>query len=245
MIERTDAIILKTQNWSESSRIVSAFTKHYGRMKFMAKGARKPRSKFGASFESGGISQIVFYRSRHSELHTVSEAAVIWSPQSCNTETDFMNLISVALEIGYKATGLESPNLAFYNNLSSFARALPSAIKKDGCHHLLSFYLSALSNLGYYPRLDTCAKCGRSLPNGTAVFSVSDGGFLCRHCPSQESDCVPLKATQSSALCQWHKDNLLNEISSPDSRQLMEVLAALVNHHISGRMKLSCLKYLG
>ena len=51
MIERTEAIILKTQNFSETSRIVSAFTRQFGRMKFMAKGARKPKSRFGASFQ--------------------------------------------------------------------------------------------------------------------------------------------------------------------------------------------------
>jgi DNA repair protein RecO (recombination protein O) len=74
MIQRTEAVILKTQNWSESSRIVHAFTRKFGRMKFMAKGVRRTKSKFGAAFDPGTLSQIVFYRSIRSEIHTASEA---------------------------------------------------------------------------------------------------------------------------------------------------------------------------
>jgi DNA repair protein RecO (recombination protein O) len=241
MIERTEAIILKTQNFSETSRIVSAFTRQFGRMNFMAKGARKPRSRFGASFQPGGVSQIVFYRSRHSELHTVSETDVVWDP-SALAEDGRMNPAAVALEMGYKLTALESPNMAFYKNLSGFLRALPSSGESPS--QLLGFFLAALNNLGHSPRLDSCVKCRRELKSGGPVFSVTEGGFLCPRCHAPEGECVHLRPAQSAALYGWHSTGELCDITRHDCKCLIETLTAFVNHHISGRTKLICVKYL-
>jgi DNA repair protein RecO (recombination protein O) len=243
MIERTEAIILKSQNWSETSRIVTAFTKQFGRMKFMAKGARKPKSKFGASFQPGGISQLVFYRSRHSELHTVSESDVVWDPSPL-AERGMIGPASVALELGYKITALESPSLAFYKNLASFLNSLSKRDENDTNQSLLSFFLSALNNLGYAPKLDACVNCSRELKNGANIFSITEGGFLCPRCHAPEGECVHLKSTQSESLYLWNSSEKLGILSSGDSRLLIEILTSFVNHHISGKSKLICAKYL-
>lgn len=243
MIERTEAIILKTQNFSETSRIVIAFTKQFGRMKFMAKGARKPKSKFGASFQPGGISQLVFYRSRHSELHTVSESDVIRDPSPL-AERGMIGPASVALELGYKITALESPSLAFYKNLAGFLDSISKCDENDTNQSLLSFFLSALNNLGYAPKLDACVNCRRELKNGTAVFSITEGGFLCPRCHAPEGECIHLKPAQSAALYGWHSTGELCGVAPHDSKSLIETLTAFVNHHISGKAKLICVKYL-
>jgi|GEM_PF-1097934 len=243
MIERTEAIILKTQNFSETSRIVSAFTKQFGRMKFMAKGARKPKSKFGASFQPGGVTQLVFYRSRHSELHTVSESDVVWDPSPL-AEGGLSNQTAVALELGYKITAIESPNLAFYRNLSGFLSSLEAEGRTDSHLKLLSFFLSALNNLGYAPKLDACVNCRRELKSGAQIFSITEGGVLCPRCHAPEGECIHLKPAQSESLYLWNSSEKLGNLSPGDCKRLIEILTAFVNHHISGKAKLICAKYL-
>jgi DNA repair protein RecO (recombination protein O) len=241
MIERTEAVILKTQNWSETSRIVSAFTRHFGRMKFVAKGARKPRSKFGAALQPGVIAQLIFYRSRHSEMHTVSESDLVWDSTPL-AEGGLMPLASVALELGHNVTALESPNLAFYRNLSELLMSLPGG--EPAGLRLLDFYLSGLNNLGYGLKLNACAQCRRELSSGTPIFSVAQGGFLCSRCRAPEGECLPLKPCHASALFRWHSEGRLEDLPEGEVKPVLELLSCFVNHHISGRTKLKCFKYL-
>ncbi|MBI4726522.1 DNA repair protein RecO [candidate division TA06 bacterium] len=242
MIQRTEAIILKTQNWSESSRIVHAFTRNFGRMKFMAKGVRRSKSKFGAAFDPGTLSQVVFYRSLRSELHTASEASVVFYPGQGLKVTDTLNFLAPALEVAYRATDLESPNLALFNNLSVLLKALEHSPSPQ--RPLAEFCLASIKNLGYHPVLNRCLDCKKLVCDELFLFSLSLGGLLCPGCGKKHGESVALTSPVLKGLDFWQQHDYLPPLDPEDSLFLIRLLAEFINHHLSGHSRLVSFKYL-
>ncbi|MDI6739221.1 MAG: DNA repair protein RecO [Candidatus Edwardsbacteria bacterium] len=242
MIRRDDAIILKSQNWSETSRIVHAFARHGGRIKLVAKGARRPKSRFGAAFEPGTFAQVIFYTSRSSDLHTASEAAVLWRPLREDLETVLLRL--AALDLAYKASPPETPNVALFRNLLRFLQSLDADSSGARYTRLIAFFLLALNNLGYAPVLDRCLSCRKPVTSVLHGFSVAHGGFVCASCGKKLAENVALDLNQFHALRLWHTHQALPDLAPKSAKRLIEILTAFLNHHISGRTKLVCVKYL-
>ncbi len=242
MIQRDDAIILKSQRWSETSRIVHAYARHTGRIKLVAKGARRPKSRFGAALEPGTLAQVVFYTGRSSDLHTASEAAVVWHPRV--NDLGRVALRATALELAYKATPPETVSYALYANLLRFLQSLDDASVSSGHAELIAFLLLALNNLGYNPVLDRCLGCGKPVGHQVHDFAVAQGGFVCAACGRRQPETVPLSAAQYQALRLWQQQQALPGLAPADSLRLINILTAFLNHHIPGRNKLICARYL-
>lgn len=79
MIVKTEAVILNTFKYGESSKIVTLFTKDYGKIKGIAKGSRKPKNKFGSALDPLSYSAINYYYKPNTELYLLSEAEHIAS----------------------------------------------------------------------------------------------------------------------------------------------------------------------
>src|SRR6185436_12398551 len=71
-IVKTQAIVLKSFDFRETSRIATFFTKEFGKMSGILKGIRTDPKKFGSSLDRFSINDIVYYQHRNSDLHLVS-----------------------------------------------------------------------------------------------------------------------------------------------------------------------------
>ncbi|RPI27313.1 MAG: DNA repair protein RecO [Acidobacteria bacterium] len=76
-VHQTEALTLKTYPFAESNRIVVYLTRSYGKLRGVAHGARKPKSRFGSSLELLTHSRLVFYRKEHQELAVIQSAEII------------------------------------------------------------------------------------------------------------------------------------------------------------------------
>lgn len=79
MIFSTESIIISTMKYSESTKIVTAFTKEDGMVKLIAKGARAKNSKFGSSLEPLSFTQLNYYKNNERELHLLTTAELLTS----------------------------------------------------------------------------------------------------------------------------------------------------------------------
>ena len=73
MIVKTEAIVLKSFDFRETSRIATFFTRDYGKVSGVLKGIRKDYRKFGSSVERFSVNDIVYYQYRNSDLHLISQ----------------------------------------------------------------------------------------------------------------------------------------------------------------------------
>lgn len=243
MIERTEAVVLCSRNWGETSRIVSAFSREHGLLKLVAKGARRPRSRFGAAFEPGTIIQAVFYRSRTSDLHTVSEASILWRPSCGDHGPERAGMLAAGLEIPLRAAAPETPIMALYSNLRSFLQGIDAAAEKDHPGLLLDFALHSLKNLGYHPVLDRCLSCRQRLQGRAAGFSLGGGGLVCHGCGSKFRDLAAVSGGHVRWLAGWPGEEPC-PLPRAEALRLAGVLLSFLNCQLSDRPKLKCFRML-
>lgn len=152
MILRTEAVVLRTLNYGETSQIVTLFTREKGKLSVMAKGARALKSRFGSSLQPMSYVQAVFYYRPTRSLQTLSE---------CSHLVPFTGIarslekITVGLQMVELVAALmqeEEQNPAVFNLLVEVLEALHRAEAREG--NLLQYFrLRLASALGFAPRI--------------------------------------------------------------------------------------------
>jgi len=238
MICRDQAIVLKTQDFRETSKIAVFYSRKFGRMSGLFKGIRTDPRKFASKLPFLSVNEIIFYRKRFSDMHLVSQ---------CDLKKDFDYLRSDMLKFGiasfcaelvYSVMPPEDSHPEIYELLLNL---LDSLDKTNPSRKLLyNFSLKVLSLSGFKPHLESCVMCS-SLIKGQAYFSNRLGGLLCPRCryKDSESDDILTGTIATILFLQksgWQQSLRLN-ISSPIERQLSEILFSFLNFHLERKFK--------
>lgn len=99
MIIKTEAIVLKTVDYSESSIIATLFTREKGKVAVIAKGARKPKNKFSAFLVAGQLLEAVFYNKDSRSVQTLSELSYSEKLHSLRTDIEKMAIATITMEL--------------------------------------------------------------------------------------------------------------------------------------------------
>lgn len=185
MILKTEAIVLKAFDYRETSRIVTLFGREAGKMSGVLKGIRKDPRKFGSSVDRFSVNEIVYYPSRRSDLHLISQCDLKQYFWPVRRDLKKAMAASYALELVGAIMPVEEPNRKVYQLMLDFLTGLETARDIDALVHFLQIKMLALS--GFQPHLDACLKCRRQI-RGRARFSLRDGGLVCSQCPVTGTD---------------------------------------------------------
>jgi len=183
----TEAIILDSFDFGESDRILAFCTKDFGKVKGIAKGARRSRKRFVGRLEPGGCIKLFFHYNGKSELVRVEDAALIHGFEGFRTDVESYAAACYLLELtgAFTRTGLALPEV--FDLLLDFL-----ALMDTGCESALIsrfFEVKLLSILGFMPGLEHCVSCGGQVESaekgGKLRFSARRGGLLCGGCLGQ------------------------------------------------------------
>ncbi len=176
---RDEAVVLRTQKLGEADRIVALLTRRYGRVRAVAKGVRRTKSRWGARLEPFSHVDLQLYAGR--ELDIVVQAESL-SAFGSTIVTDYPSYTAgtAMLETAERLTAEErEPSLRLYLLLVGGLRVL--AGREHAAPLVLdAFVLRALAVAGYRPSLGSCARCGASGPH--RAFAVAAGGMVCPTC---------------------------------------------------------------
>lgn len=190
MITKTEAVVLKSMNYRDSSKIVTFYTRRFGKVKCIAKGARQMKSKFGAGLEPITNVSLVLYKKEHRELQLVSQCDAIKTYKSTHSELERMAVALSVLELVNQLVHEEEGNDALYLLLVETLDEIERA-KRNLINLFFAFEIRCASLFGFSPGLAACSACGRSLDDigidGTAVFQLSKGSVLCGRCVASAS----------------------------------------------------------
>jgi DNA repair protein RecO (recombination protein O) len=174
-----DGVVLRTQKLGEADRIITVLCRHSGRVRAVAKGVRRTKSRFGARLEPFTHVDMMLHVGR--SLDVISQAEVI-RPYGEPLIGDYPRYTSgvAMLETAEKFTPVEKePALRHLLLLIGGLRSLG-----DGSHDsrlvLDAFFLRSLAVAGYAPSLERCARCGTSA--GLSAFAIPAGGAVCSSC---------------------------------------------------------------
>jgi DNA repair protein RecO (recombination protein O) len=176
---RDEGVVLRTQKLGEADRIVTLLTRRHGRVRAVAKGVRRTKSKFGASVEPFSHVDVQLYAGR--ELDIVTQAEIV-TPFGATLAGDYAawTTAQAIVETAERLTAEErEPSLRLFLLLVGALRSL-AAGEHDTSLVLDAFLLRAMAVAGYEPALDSCAKCSTMGPHG--AFSVPAGGVVCLAC---------------------------------------------------------------
>ncbi|HWC14990.1 MAG TPA: DNA repair protein RecO [Actinomycetota bacterium] len=182
-IYEDEAVVLKTIKLGEADRIVTLMTRRNGKVRAVAKGVRKTKSRFGGRLEPFTRVELMLYRGRK-DLDTITSADILTSFDS--VRKDYARLTSAAAlaEIVDKLTPDREAALPTYALLIGGLEALAGG---DRTTIVPAFLAKLLSVCGYHPELGSCAGCGEARVAG---FSPSLGGVVCEDCYEEDDSAL-------------------------------------------------------
>ena len=240
--EKLDAIVLHTYNLTESSKIVVLLTSLRGKVRAVAKGVRRTKSKFGSALEPITHIEAQLHFKDNRDLQTLSQAVTRESFASIRADLTRLGLASVMCELMEQfVQENEESSRAFVLLLVSLKTL--ASMSKNYPTLLIAYYLKILEISGLQPVLENCAGCGKEL-NRPAYLDAGAGGVLCPGCSSGMGERVApgsIKIMRRLLSIDW---TMLERVRVPSSSadEILNVLGAYIAHH-TGR-KLRTTKFL-
>ncbi len=191
--ERTEAVVLRGVDFSETSRIVTFLSPDRGRMACMAKGAKRKKSPFAGLLDTFNRLELVYYWKDGRDVQTLGEGSLLDGYPSLKGDLGRVTYGAFPLEVAYKAAHENEPSQALFEVLVRGLEGL-EAWQGDARTHCCWQVFGLLSAAGFEPALDACVECGASV-SASPSFSYT-GGVVCGRCPSDRK----LSAAEYDAL---------------------------------------------
>jgi len=177
-IVQTDALVLRSHRLGETSLIVTLFTRDFGLLRCVAKGARGPKSRFGAALEPGVSIAAVIYRKLTRDLQLLAKADITAFRSTLWEDPDRFARAGAVLEFLERAAFGEAGDPDLIDLASETLEAMGAA-PRDALEPILrAFEVQACQRLGYAPELSACLECRTPLQQG-GLFHPQKGGLLC------------------------------------------------------------------
>ncbi|HZA41590.1 MAG TPA: DNA repair protein RecO [Actinomycetota bacterium] len=190
---KDEGVVLTTIKLGEADRILTVFTRFNGKVRAVAKGVRKTKSRFGGRLEPFTRVQLLIYRGRN--LDTVTSADILSSFDEIRS--DYTRIIHAAalVEIVDKITPERERSVRVYTLLLA---GLEAIARGANVSVVPAFVLKLLSISGYHPQLTVCAGCGNG--GRLAAFSPALGGAVCDPCRTDDHGAVELTGDRLALL---------------------------------------------
>ncbi len=232
MLTKDRAICIRAVDFSETSQIVTFFTKANGKISAIAKGSKRPKSAFDGPIEIFSHGNIVFSDSNREKLATLTEfesASGTGIFSGTGGDLFVLNCCYFAAELLNKMTHDYDPHPELFD---SFLNFLQNASEKENKNQILAllilFQLSLLKEIGLQPVLDCCVNCKTQYAERDTqheiYFSSTANGIICKDCEASFPDKIRL--SQPAAKCLSN----LKLIAKAKEKTLNEIEAILISH---------------
>lgn len=244
----SEALILRTYKLGEADRIVVFLTRDRGKKRGVAKGARRPRSRYMGALEPMTRAGVAYYEREQRELVRLNYVEPSRSPmwaasRSGGPGSNDADSLGALGHVGYFAELIDewAPDAhadeRLYRLGSSMVDALAAGTPIERLARYFEYWLLRLQ--GVYPAITACAGCGGALLEG-AVMPPREHVFICRGCgPSGSGTPVCAEAMQflkaSATVAPEGLDAL--PLAAPSSRQLETAHRRLINLHLEKELK--------
>lgn len=238
MICRDEAIVLKTRDFRETSKIAVFYSKKSGKISGLFKGIRKDPKKFATTLDFLSINEVIYYKKRFSELHLVSQCDKKNNFRSISSDLNKFGLASFAAELIDYIMPPEDAHPEIYDLFICFLNSLEE--NRETKKLVYNFTLKTLAFSGFQPHLESCVFCKGNIKN-VAFFSNRYGGLLCSGCSFKDAQCESiLPGTVATILFFQNSpwlDSLRLSILPNVEKQLSKVIFSFLNFHLERKFK--------
>ncbi|HEY7105754.1 MAG TPA: DNA repair protein RecO [Acidimicrobiia bacterium] len=237
MLYRDQGVVLRSIKLGETDRIVTVLGQGHGKVRAVAKGVRKPGSRFGARLEPTSHVAFQCYRGR-GELDVVTQVETLDANRGLREHYGCLTHAVSMLEATDQVAQDREPNPALYRMLVGALRTLAA---EPGPMVSTAFFWKLLSLEGFHPVLDECARCGDA-DGPFPAFDLFEGGVLCGSCAGFGGRRLPPETL--ALVRRILGGELRSALAEPPSASTADVerlaLAAL-EHHLERRLRSAAL----
>ena len=228
-VYRDKGVVLRTQKLGEADRIITLLTREHGRIKAVAKGVRRTKSRWGARLEPTSHVDLQLYAGKSLDIVTQAVGLDNYADQ-LTEDYQRWTVASALLEAAERFTSHEhEPALQQYLLLVGALKALASE-SYDPSLILDAYLLRSLAVAGYAPSLTSCSVCEAEGPH--KFFSLVGGGSVCTDCkPSAAPTPQPQTLELMSALLTGDWETAM-ESEQRNRREASGLIAAYLQWHL-------------
>ncbi|NQU22845.1 MAG: DNA repair protein RecO [Candidatus Nealsonbacteria bacterium] len=231
-LEKTDAIVLRTIDFSETSLVVTLFTRDFGKIGALAKGARRPKNPFDSALDLLTLCRIVFLRKSSDALDLVTEAKLQRRFRPAGKSLFGLYAGYYVAELLRELTDEYDPHDELFDLAAETLADL--AAGETVPRRVVRFELGTLRLLGHAPSLDCCVGCSTPVePAGRVAFGSVDGGVLCTNCRRGKKQIIAVTAGAIKTLAQLADPNNRHWQRIEIDPRILGEIRGVMNHYLT------------
>ena len=197
---RSMALVLRSVDVFETSKVLTVFTRDLGKVSALAKGARRLKSPFASGLDLLSVCDIVLLHKASDALDLLTEAVLVERQEPFRRDLAALYAGYYVAELLHDLTDHHDPHPRLFDAARVTLRHLGDPMLR--ARRVLRFELACLRELGHMPALEACVHCGETVDtSGDAVaFGLATGGVLCPACRPGQPHVATLSGRTIGAL---------------------------------------------
>ena len=230
-LKNDQGIVLRGYPFGESHRVVVLLSPNHGKLRTVAKGVRKTKSRFGGRLEPFTHVDVMLYEGKN--LDTITQVSIINAFPQLRNDLDRVLAAGSMIEVVDAVSQEDEPSQRIFLLLQ---RGLTVLDHVDPHADLItSFLLKVADIIGVAPALDACAGCGRR--DGLTRFSFSAGGSLCDECRTPGAYVMRAGLVEYLSVVAKSDLHTLPEADRSMSREALGVTKRFMEYHLERELE--------
>jgi DNA repair protein RecO (recombination protein O) len=226
---RVDALILRHQRWGEADRLLTIFTREHGKLRIVAKGARKTTSRKAGHLEPFMRSTLQLAQGR--DLWIVTQAETINAFLPIRDDLQLMGVASYVIELLDKFTYEDGINAPLYRLAVETLERLSTG---DPVFVVLRYYeMRLLDILGYRPQLFQCIGCQEEIKAEDQYFSALVGGVICPRCGHKYEDVRKISMASLKYLRHFQRSTYKEALAATPGEGVMQEVERIMQWYLT------------
>lgn len=227
--QRVEAVVLRHSDWGEADRMLTIFTRELGKLRVVAKGARRPRSRKAGHLEP--FTRVALLLARGREIWIVTQAETLDAYLPVRDDLERTGYAAYVTELLDHFTYEEGENSSLYR---LFVEALERVSTLEDPVPAIRYYeIRLLDLLGFRPELFHCVHCGNEIQPEAQFFSALLGGVACPRCGLDAAGVRPVSMQGLKYLRHYQRSSYAEamRVRLPDA--VRPELEALMQHYLT------------
>lgn len=200
---RVEAVVLRHNDWGEADRLLWLFTREVGKVRAIAKGVRKPRSRKAGHLEP--FTRVNLQLARGRDMFIVTQAEALDTHLSVREDLVRLGYASYIVELLDRFTYEEGENRSLYRLLTNTLARVNT--HTDPAFAVRYYEVRLLDLVGFRPQLFNCSECAAVIQPEDQYFSAAKGGVLCPKCGAGVSGIRPVSMPALKILRHFQRSN--------------------------------------
>jgi DNA repair protein RecO (recombination protein O) len=231
---RLEAVVLRHSDWGEADRLLVIYSREQGKLRTIAKGARKIRSRKAGHLEPFTRVALLLARSRDMPIITQAETVDAYLP--LREDLILTGYAAYVIELLDRFTYESEQNLTLYDlvvdTLARISEASPNPT--DLAWLPVSYYqVHLLDALGFRPELFSCASCREEIKPQDQFFSAEAGGVLCPRCGTSRAGARPVSMEVLKYLRHFQRSSYAQAEHAHPTENIKTELDALLQYYLT------------